>query len=369
MANNSQKSSKAAPPPAVVEEEPTVKEDFDGWDSPPVRAARAFCEAAYGLNDGTLAKLIDGEGVNAWRIEQAEEAAKDLAADAEPPELPTPWAELDAVGRQAFVDAEVANLLEDEDPYGPAKWKPFEGSALEYEFDHATVHLKVAGRSEETVAENRVLEFSLLPDGDGPDRQWRITSWKRFLTPEELRNMRVSRQKEVTKVELSDGSKLYVADPRPLPHLEDTPPAVRAEIDEAIVRLTDFSLHPKENNKALGVLVANGKASIPILLTALYNIQIVDDPTAAQVNLVVQALRDITGEYFGFKPHESMGVGNERRDAGIKAWFGWWIRRGEKKFTEREEGEDLLDQLEATERDKQDEERARRAAERRGEGQ
>ena len=61
-----------------------------------------------------------------------------------------------------------------------------------------------------------------------------------------------------------------------------------------------------------------------------------------QLNLINQTLSEITGHYTTFKPMVGgVGTSEERRQSGIKQWFGWYNRKG-KRFTENKQ-EDLID--------------------------
>jgi hypothetical protein len=186
-----------------------------------------------------------------------------------------------------------------------------------------------------------VIEWKLVRRGG----DWKVWSWARYISPEELAAGRSSRNKQITRVEMADGTRLYQADPRPLPHLPDTPPELAARIDAAVVRMLDFKLKPRENNAAKAELVAIGKPALPILLTALYENKIVDDDTLAKAVNIHHTMREITGYDPGF-PVNALGPDSEtKRDVAVRAWFAWWLRKGEERFEERVEGEDLLNAL------------------------
>ena len=63
-------------------------------------------------------------------------------------------------------------------------------------------------------------------------------------------------------------------------------------------------------------------------------------------------------------PVNALGPDSElKREIAVKAWFAWWWRRGERRFTEKAEGEDLLEEMIVpTDRDKRQMEADRRKA-------
>ena len=168
----------------------------------------------------------------------------------------------------------------------------------------------------------------------------------------------------MTKSQTKEGGLLYQAEMRPLEHLEDTPEALRKEIDEATLRLIDYELSPKENNRARTTLVALGRPAIPILLTKIYETKITDDTQLAKVTNLYQTLVDITGYDPGFTPLGTSDDSEKQREQALKAYFAWWLRKGEAKFEKRAEQKDLLDEMiEPTERDKRQMEADKRKAE------
>ena len=321
----------APPAPAVV--------DLTGWDSPPVLAVRAVYDKAQPGNESALTPRIDPERYAAHRIEQ--HAAALEAGEAPEGPAPRPWAELDTLERNELLTAAVRGWLTGEGDTVAALWKPYDGRVVAETDAEATVHVSVAGREGDLQAQSRTIEWQLVRRGG----DWKVWSWARYVSPEELAARRSSRTREITKVELADGTRLYQADPRPLPHLEDTPPELAARIDAAVARMLDFTLKPRENNAAAGELVAIGKPALPILLTALYENKIVDDDSLAKAVKIHHTMREITGYDPGF-PVNALGPDSEtKRDVAVRAWFAWWLRKGEARFEERVDGPDLLDAL------------------------
>jgi predicted Zn finger-like uncharacterized protein len=335
----------AAPPAPVVEAQEKV--DRVGWDSELVKLVRACYDAAFAYDTNKLALLIDVPRA----VERERERGATLAEHAamQPEE------------REAFLRGVLEQFTKGEGDTAIAKWKPFDGEVKVEEDALATVHVQVAGRDPATAAENRTMEWRLARDTAG---RWRAFSWERYISPEEARARASSRSKEITRVTLGEGDEkfsLYQADPRPLPHFEDTPPDVRARVDAAALQLIDFSLRPKENNLAQAELVAIGRPSIPILLTKMYEIRIVDDTTLSQVGKIHHTLRDITGYDPGFSVTANDADSDMKREIAVKAWFAWFLRKGE-RFEEKKVGADALEGLiKPTERDLREIEAEKRA--------
>lgn len=324
-----------APPPAVEEEEQEEPEeawvDEEGWDGAPVRAVRDLYAAAEEFNDGKAQRLLHAAGHADWREQRG------LAAEA-------PFDSLDASGRKLALAEFARDALEDDGPEALGAWRPYDGRAVEVDPDagRATVHVQVTPRS--GGGEKLTMEFSLQRE----DGAWKVVSWQRWVDPN-APPPRVVAPKEYAKVELSDGSQVYEAEPRPLDHLADTPPDLRARIEDAYARMIDLAaMQPKMNASAKRELVDIGKPALPILLTGLYEIPLDTEDQVIQVNLINQALQEITGFHTGFEPQlaegSSAGTTRERRDSAIRQWFAWWFRKGE-RFDDEAERPDLLEEL------------------------
>lgn len=326
-----------APVQAAGPAEPAPEVDLTGWDSAPVQAARGVYAAAASYNEGRLRSLLHGPRLLERLREQGVEGLPDGA-----------WSALASADREALLVSVSEGLLRGEGDTVAALWKPYDGSVVSETDDLAVVHVLVAGREGELAAQSRTIEWQLAREGGA----WKAWAWERYIPPEERLADGARRNREITRVELDDGTRLFQADPRPLPHLDDTPPEVRARVDDAVQRMLDFSLRPPQNNAAASELVEIGKPSIPILLTAMYETEIVDDTTLSKVAKIHHTLRDITGYDPGF-PVNALGPDSEqKREMAVKAWFAWWLRKGERRFEERQVGPDLLDELiEPTEKD------------------
>ena len=345
-----------------VEEAPLPAQpplDTSGWDSLPVVTIRDLYESALAYNESKVMRQLDGNKL----VDFVNAKALEADPDAEPP---TAFAQRNATEKDDFLRRVAADLMDENWEDSPAQWKPFDGRVVEFDGSDALVHIDLAQRTENKAGEavvSRTMAWKLTLVSDAGQDVWKAWSWERYVSPEEARANRVKRELKYEKVTLSDGSELYQAEPEPLAHLADTPPELARQIDETFARLIDFELHPRENSQALRDVIAFGRPALPVLLTGLYSTKIVDDETAAKVNLIDQALKGITGDDMGYKPHTGLGVSEERRNAAVKAWFAWWWRKGEKRFTERPESVDALDtMIEPTERDKRQIEADKRKA-------
>jgi len=209
---------------------------------------------------------------------------------------------------------------------------PYDGQVLESsaESAHVQVDSSVAGTS----GEKRSVRWRLVREPSGAAGRWKAWSWELYVSPEELAEReRLAKAHEkataVKQVTLSDGSKVLEREPESLGHLEDTPPELAQRIDQLYARMIDLKL-TKEASAAQTELIAIGKPAIPILLTGLYEIPLGNEDEVRQVSMIVRALKDMTGQDFGYRPQvaEGSGVGTtaERRASAIKQYFAWWYR-------------------------------------------
>jgi len=343
----------APPPPPEPEVEPEVEVvDYTGWDSAPVRAVRDLYVAVQERDERTATDLLAAAEVWAFVTNRdADEGAEPVTAG--------DFAELDELQRVEGLDAVVASVVAGEHEYALTKWNPVDGNVVEQDDSSAVVHVRVDKLDVSEGLETRTMEFRLAQDDDG----WRVRSWERWIPPEERRKI-ARRERGYEKVELSDGSVLYQADPRPLEYDEATPEELRERIDALYEQMIDLDA-TTEAADARAELIEIGKPAIPKLLTGLYETPLETEDQAIQVNQIVIALREITGEYMGYKPMQlvgsTTGTTEERRQAAIKAWFAWWLREGA-RFEEKPEEEDLLEGLiELNEREKRELERDQRS--------
>ncbi len=126
------------------------------------------------------------------------------------------------------------------------------------------------------------------------------------------------------------------ADLAAIPWLEGTSPTMQAKLNELIKAALD-NMNPKASNVARSDLANVGKAAIPGLLTSLSVMNHKDD--AEQILnawVLVQVLREMTGEHFGYGPQTTSGARGsltqatpEERVIAVRRWFGWWESKGQ----------------------------------------
>ncbi|MEX1026293.1 MAG: zinc-ribbon domain-containing protein [Planctomycetota bacterium] len=332
--------------------------DETGWNSEIVQLTRRLHRAAAERDEGVLLGLIAPVHVSAWRAMQAA-AEPPAEAPAEAPNTDEQAGTLDletalVSARALTTDAQaevaraaIADLTTGDSKDLVADWEPYDGSVANLTDAYAVVHLAVTPREGGT--EKRTVEWELVRDGG----RWKAFRWERWYSDAEKKHLRKKRSSGYEKVTLSDGSQVFEREPEPLAHLEDTPPDLRARIDELFPQLINDE--PRIYTTARRELVAIGKPAVPKLLTGLYEIPLDTEEHAIQVNAIVVTLRDITGQNFFFKPltlvGSAMGTTEERRQSAIKQWFAWWYRKGE-KFTEKETSDALDDLIELSDKDK-----------------
>lgn len=331
---------KPAPPP-VVAEKPKVeapKVDLSGYESSFCKLARDVYDAAYIGNAARLESMIHFPKLVEYRR---------TLPDGE--SLPT-WDEMTALQKDDLKTATIEGLMKGDGDEVVAKWRPFNGKVTLEEPANAEVRLEIAGREGDLQLENRNYDWKMALDKDG---RWKVYAWTRYISAEEKKAAKVSVNKEITRVEV-DGLSIKQADPRPLPHLDDTPPDVRKRIDELVEKVLDTNLRAKERTKVTADLVDLGKPALPILLTKMYEIQITDDKSLGQITIVHNLLKDITGKQVGFSPLGSGPESDKKRDIAIRQWFAWYLLSGERFENDKKKvGADALEGLvQPTERDK-----------------
>lgn len=346
VVNSADKKPTPPPPPAKVEKAPPPAIDRVGYDSAFCKVVRDIYESAYVGNAGRLQGQV-------FLARLADHRRAQPGNESQPA-----FADMTALQRDDLLNATVDGLIRGEGDLAMAKWRPYDGKVLSEGDSEAEVRIEVAGREGDLQTENRTFDWKLALDKDG---KWKAYAWTRYLSPEEKRAAKVSANKEITKVAV-EGGVMYQADPRPLPHLDDTPPAVRTQIDGLVEKLLDNNLRAKERTKVVNELKELGKPALPILLTKMYEIQIVDDRSLGQVTSLHNMLKDITGRDPGFSPLGSGPESEKKRDMAIRSWFAWYLRAGERFENDKKKvGVDALEGLiEPSERDKREIEKAKR---------
>jgi hypothetical protein len=330
---NSSKKPAAAPPVVkapVVEEKPV---DRTGWNSELVMVVR----------DYKLGGLLDAPRIlERWR------------ATPEKASMPA-WSDMTSTDRANIATDVVREFTKGEGPLAIARWELLDGQVESEGDSESLVRVKAKGREAANQSELITLDWKLAKNKDG---QWKLFDWALYVSPEAKRATSGLAAKGVEKVKLDDGGFIYQAEPRPLAHLDDTPPEMRTRIDSAVARFLDFSSRPRERTTARDELIAIGKPAIPILLTQFYETKLVDDDALAKATNVHLLLREITGyDKAVFSPTGSGPESEKMRDMAVRAWFAWYLRKGE-RFEEKAQGVDLLDaMIPLTDKEKRDLER------------
>lgn len=326
----SNRSETVAQRPAVsapAEEAPEAEAepvDPTGWESVPVVAVRSLYEAAHAHDAQGLRERVDRAEI--WAFVTNRDAPEGSA-----PVGPEDFRALNELDRRDRIEAVVETLLAGEHEFGLPRWTPIDGEVRSQTDDGAVVHVRVDKLDTSDGLVSRTLEFRLRREG----QRLKVAGWERVVSEAEAEAeapaVAVRRERQVEKVELSDGSLVFQAEPRPLDYDESTPADLRVRIDRLYDQMIDLEA-TTEAADARTALVAIGKPAIPKLLTGLYETPLETQDQAIQVNQIVIALRDITGEFMGYKPMamvgSTTGTTEERRQAAIKAWFAWWLREG-----------------------------------------
>ena len=148
----------------------------------------------------------------------------------------------------------------------------------------------------------------------------------------------------------------------PLPHHKDTSPEDAKQIDELIGVVIDLNVSGILRNRATEKLIEFGKASVPRLLSKMYEMhKMKTHEDVLTVNLLCRTLRLTTGWRFGFNPRDhkgsDLGGTTAERISSLKQWYAWWAR-----YYDREDWklEDSDEDIELT----TEEQEAKRKAER-----
>jgi predicted Zn finger-like uncharacterized protein len=337
-------------PPAVIDEPvvvaPPPPADSTGWDSEPVKLARQIHDDAFGLKEFNLVRHIDVP--RAWAVQQArmaaaEDAAQDATEEESAPEIPdvSAFMAFDPHERSVLQAELLAELQMQGNDNLVAAWKPVDGSVVAETDKHATVRVQLAPRDPELGVALRWIEWRMVRADD----RWKAYSWERWISPEELRAERAARAPSKQRKELSDGSIVYEAEPRPIPYPDDVPQAERDRIDALIVKLID--LDRRDQFQVRAELTEIGKNAIPPLLTCMYQLiekGLVTDEDATRVVQVDRALYDLTDFITTWKPHEALGATKERQESGLRQWFSWYDRKF-RRFEGPAEQPDMLEEL------------------------
>lgn len=296
---------------------PEVLVDDTGWDSARVKLVRSLHDAAYRLDETTLESKIAFD--YAWaRVHSTEEELVE----------PSDFAALGTKEVNDFHREILQELTADAPDNLVGSWLPFDGSVVAEDSQFTTIRLMLQPRPESEATGNRNIEWLLVKE----DGAWRAYSWERWLSDAEKKRRGPS-SKRTTRTTLSDGSVVIEGEPGPVPYMEETPPAMREDIDGLIAKLIDLDTPAKELTRVRSELQLAAKHAIPPLLTKFYELNLAGFPdmdSAIQAQSIHQMLQDITGYVTTFKAHEALGATKERRDSGVKQWFGWYERKFKK---------------------------------------
>jgi len=109
--------------------------------------------------------------------------------------------------------------------------------------------------------------------------------------------------------------------------VEGTTPGDVSTINTHIAALVDPD-KTLEARQALKELVFIGKPAVPVLLNALVGKDLRNPGDVYHCHQVVQALRDITAQRFGFEPQTGQNILTAatalEQQSALKRWFGWW---------------------------------------------
>jgi hypothetical protein len=120
-----------------------------------------------------------------------------------------------------------------------------------------------------------------------------------------------------------------------VPWLEGTSTEIQGKLTGLIKAALD-NMNPKASNVARGELVDAGKSAMPGVLTALSVMNHTDDnEQILNAWILIQVLREMTGEHFGYGPQTTSGTRGsltqatpEERVIAVRRWFGWWATKG-----------------------------------------
>jgi hypothetical protein len=342
----------------VAEAPKAAPADDIGWDSPVVKRLRKLHDLAFDADEFALKNAIAWDHVHARLGRESEDAPLNLAA----------YENLTTDEKDLFRSEVLASLTAQAPDNLVGSWKPFDGAVERISDESAVARLALEPRDGESGEGTRNIEW-LLVRRNG---KWLAWSWERWLSERELKTERIARSKSYEKKTLSDGSKVIEGEPGPLPYMDETSAELRQEIDGLIAKLMNTELPARELSEVKAGLLLHGKHAIPPLLTRFYELNeagFADMDDAIRAQLVHAMLGDITGYVTTFSAHEALGASKERRDSGVRQWFGWYNRKFKRFETRAPEEEDTVDPLEAellegmSERERRDYERQKRIIE------
>ena len=135
------------------------------------------------------------------------------------------------------------------------------------------------------------------------------------------------------------------ADPKLVDWLSGSSESARGKIEKLCVETVQTD-NFRTADQARYTLIDLGKPAIPGILRAISQFDFEEDTKdVAKTFQLIQALREITGKNFNFRPmatKQGFGMGGmtratpQERTKAIRRWFGWW-QTNKEKWTKREE--------------------------------
>lgn len=164
---------------------------------------------------------------------------------------------------------------------------------------------------------------------------WKVAGWELSqLPPVKLPKRKKMRHKYIKPPKWEDvvvkGKKYkqYQTDIVPLPHLEDTPPPLRKEIDRLIDVCYTESENPKEAILASTRLIEIGKQAVPRILNSFYEHKGTTRTEVEGMNILIKAYNNITGGNIAFlpdlDPNAVFGGSHKDREVLLKTAYAHW---------------------------------------------
>lgn len=121
------------------------------------------------------------------------------------------------------------------------------------------------------------------------------------------------------------------ADIRKLDHYDATPEEQRKEIDAAVVTMSD-PWAGAAGNRAMAAITKIGKAAVPVLLSAMVDLDFKNEEDRMKMPKITDALRELTKTPMSYVCRVGMR-GDERKEIhnceyNRAQWFEWWDRYG-----------------------------------------
>ena len=317
---------------------PAAKPVDIGWAHPRVQAAVEWAEAIHSGNDLVLRRRSDATALH------------------------------DFLGVESAIDLRNANTMERDDFEMEITTELQQGTAARlfrefaprdgrlggqsmHDSETGTVTMRLAPR------EGSIYLRSLEKKGRKYNRRYdaeveiafaasdggiRVTSWEVLSAPPRPAEERVPHAtiaKPVTREAEFGGETIVVAESEPVPldHLEDTPPALRTEIDTLITTLMDPDAPAASANRTIARLKEIGRPAIPRLLDQMHDRSLESLQDRIAMRGIIRALSAMTGQRFGFsvvdKPEAGSGGTDAERESALKQWYAWWYDSFDRDYT------------------------------------